>query len=222
MKSAKGSQYEREFAKQLGVWWCGKEDAFWRTAGSGGRAKGRARRGIDTYGQHGDIGSTRPEGDSLISLLCIELKRGYTGKSMQDLIDRTDKTKPNAWESWISQATESQQQSGSAFWMLVSKRDRKEAVVTVELEFLRTLKEWDCLVGSFFPLSILTADVRDLSSEKKSVMIATFTVADFYKNICPNKLGDLASMMKNRVTNKLKQEQTHDKIDETHERAGDR
>lgn len=38
-KKEKGQAFERELARAFGRWWCGDPDAFWRTSGSGARAK---------------------------------------------------------------------------------------------------------------------------------------------------------------------------------------
>lgn len=35
---SKGDAFERKIARDIGIWFCGDKDAFWRTSGSGARA----------------------------------------------------------------------------------------------------------------------------------------------------------------------------------------
>ena len=76
---AKGSQFERTVCKDLSLWWTkGKrDDVFWRTSGSGARAKTRSKTGEKTFGQYGDVQATDPIGQPLICLL-------YTSPSPRD------------------------------------------------------------------------------------------------------------------------------------------
>lgn len=37
-RKAKGDNFERLIARQIGLWWCQDKDVFWRTSGSGARA----------------------------------------------------------------------------------------------------------------------------------------------------------------------------------------
>ena len=76
MNSQKGSAFERAICRQLSLWFSkgAHDDWFWRTAGSGARAKVRGRKGQRTIGHGGDICSTCSEGEPLIQLLCIECK----------------------------------------------------------------------------------------------------------------------------------------------------
>lgn len=126
---AKGSQYEREICVQLSRWWTGGErsDIFWRTAGSGGRARVRGRKGEKTEGQHDDVCATDPIGQPLLKVMTIEIKRGYNKDTLHDLIDKpTDKEQ--RWETWIKKAEESRKQAGAFGWAIIHKRDRREPV----------------------------------------------------------------------------------------------
>src|SRR5262245_2386383 len=52
-RAAKGSKFERDLCRQLSLWWSDgkRDDVFWRASQSGGRAKFRGRRGLQTHGQ---------------------------------------------------------------------------------------------------------------------------------------------------------------------------
>ena len=126
---AKGSQFERDFARKLSLWWTGDErdDIFWRSTTSGARATTRAKVGKKTSGSYGDITAIDPVGLPFLKAFTPELKRGYNRETVQDLID-WDR---GAWREWIVKARKSAEQAGSKWWMLVVKRDRREPLMVV-------------------------------------------------------------------------------------------
>jgi len=80
----KGARNERKKCRDWSLWWSEgldinppKDDIFYRTAGSGSRAKSRAKRGKDTHGSYGDMGALDPVGEPLIKALTFEFKKGY-------------------------------------------------------------------------------------------------------------------------------------------------
>lgn len=80
----KGDDFERDVSRMLSLWWTeGKrDDIFWRTSASGGRATARAEyAGRQTKYEHGDVTFTDPVGKPLLDLAVIEAKRGYTNTS---------------------------------------------------------------------------------------------------------------------------------------------
>jgi hypothetical protein len=127
----KGSAFEREFCKTLSHWWSGggRSDCFWRTASSGGRATARRKKGLATANSAGDICSTDECGLPFLRAFALELKRGYNGATIADTLDRPAKAAAQTYEKWVAQAKESQLQSGSKYWMVVHKRDKRDAVV---------------------------------------------------------------------------------------------
>jgi len=139
--SSKGSSFEREFAVQLGLWWCGREDAFWRSSGSGGRANMRHRAGRDTAGQFGDIAATIPEGQPLIDCITFELKRGYTEAHIGGLFDSPPGARDPELAAFFAQAELAHKQAWTTTWAVVHKRDRREAVLWVPYEFAVLLKK---------------------------------------------------------------------------------
>ena len=141
-KSNKGSNFEREICKQLSLWWSDDkdEDIFWRTAGSGARATTRAKKGKKTYGNDGDIQAVNPIGEPLMKVCNIELKRGYSKHTITDLIDKPKKAKKQMYEKFIEQTIEENTNSGAKYWMLITKRDRREALVLIPHWFYKKLK----------------------------------------------------------------------------------
>jgi len=72
---AKGSQFEREIAKQLSLWLTldKREDVLWRSSLSGGRATIAHRKGKDVR-QCGDLCAVGPEGHKFCEQFFVELK----------------------------------------------------------------------------------------------------------------------------------------------------
>ena len=99
----KGSNYERDFAKRLSMWWSyGQlQDAFWRTSLSGGKAT------IDNSDVHvGDICALRPIAVPLENCVVFELKRGYTKSLLLDwLLLGVTSLVGQWWEKGYKQAT---------------------------------------------------------------------------------------------------------------------
>lgn len=79
MQKAKGASFERSICQKLSLWCSGmtREDIFWRSAMSGGRATFKVRRGADPkryMGQSGDISAIHPLGQPLLELFVVECK----------------------------------------------------------------------------------------------------------------------------------------------------
>lgn len=142
-KSAKGSEFERTISKQLSLWWTNGErnDVFWRTAGSGAMAKTRSKSKQSAFGQYGDVQATDPIGQSLIDLFTIELKRGYSSFTFADMLDKSPKAADQTYEKFIDQVREDQKNAGTKYWMLITKRNRREALVCIPLKAYRKLKK---------------------------------------------------------------------------------
>ena len=74
----KGAEYERQTCGKLSHWVSNglREDCFWRTAMSGGRANLPSRRakGQTFHAQSGDISAIRQEGHLLLKLFMVECK----------------------------------------------------------------------------------------------------------------------------------------------------
>lgn len=137
-KGYKGGDFEREVAKLLSRWWSkgleGKErdDIFWRTSQSGGRATQRKKFGKETFGSYGDIAAVDPLGAPLLKLFTIELKRGSSHGSPGDLLDFKDDNKCHPWMKCLQQTIKSRVCAGSFGWMMVCRRDRRRAMVYMD------------------------------------------------------------------------------------------
>lgn len=133
--SNKGSQFERDICKQLSLWWTKGEndDVFWRSASSGGRATQRKKQGKKTFGQDGDVQATNPIGQRLIDVTVIEIKKGYNKSTLVDLLDKGSKNAKQQYEKWFEKIEQESKDAGAFAWMLIHKRDRREALVFIPI-----------------------------------------------------------------------------------------
>ena len=131
---SKGNSFEREICTLLSEWWTNgeRDDVFWRSATSGGRATQRHKVGKKTYGQQGDIQAVDPIGSKLCQLCTIEAKRGYSHETFADLLDKPT-TIGSQWREFIRQSRRECRQAGTPFWLLIAKRDRREVCVYMPL-----------------------------------------------------------------------------------------
>ncbi len=79
----KGSDFEREMANRLSIWYSGgkSDDWFWRTQASGGRATVRRKTGRANKEQFGDIVATEEDGKLFTTVFCCECKTGYSKRN---------------------------------------------------------------------------------------------------------------------------------------------
>ena len=135
-RSSKGSSFERKMCKEFSLWWTNgeRDDVFWRTAMSGGRATVRARKGMGTHGQYGDLSAIDPIGEPFTKAIVTEFKRGYT--KAFDLMTLLDEEPPKghplfAFAKQAQEAANNVQGESSGQWLLIVKRDQHDPVCFV-------------------------------------------------------------------------------------------
>lgn len=180
---SKGSAFERNICKKLSLWWTDgeRDDIFWRTAGSGARAKTRGKIGKGTFGQYGDIQATDPIGQPLIDLCSIEIKRGYNKAIINDFID--SKKKPEL-RVFIEQAiTDCRLREDESEWILLVKRDRKDTVLFTSLYFSKC---WPLPVKKLVPrFPVIRMRVR---IKKRWMNIISMRLDDFLLYVTPKMI----------------------------------
>lgn len=159
---AKGSSFERDLCWQLSRWWCGnpKELIFWRTSNSGGGATVRHRKGISNKAHAGDLTAIEPTGKPFTDLITMEAKIGYNDTAnLHSLLDRPIKknTVAHPYEKWIAQAKKAAERADTPFWMIVHRRDHKQALCLFPNElfsYFTLLDLFNPLPKPFFTLKI--------------------------------------------------------------------
>lgn len=119
---SKGNSFERRLCKLLSEWITHgeRDDIFWRSATSGGRATVRRKQNRSTANSDGDISAIDPIGMPMTENVCIEAKVGYPKASLQDILDR----EKSLYREWIHQAA-----AADKHWMVVVKRHSSDIVV---------------------------------------------------------------------------------------------
>lgn len=138
---AKGSQFERDIARRLSIWWMNntaQDDIFWRTDSSGGRSTQRAKAGKTTQNATGDIASRCAEGDLFVKHFVIEIKRGYNKLDPLTLLDKPENKHHIFLDWWVKLDLECLRDN-AAWPMLIFKRDRVETCVAISEQFFETM-----------------------------------------------------------------------------------
>jgi hypothetical protein len=195
-KASKGSAFERQICGLLSAWWTQdfpepRDDVFWRTSNSGGRATSRGKQGKDTKHQHGDLTATDPVGEPLCRVLNFELKRGYNRATLSDLLDRPGKAAEQTYEEWIRKAREVQVRAGTLGWLIIHRRDRREALVTGPQELCRDL------IGPLARGPIVGLS-GFLSVRGQVVGLFQGRLRDFLDLISPRRIWEIAASRKER------------------------
>jgi hypothetical protein len=196
--------------RQLSLWWTKgqRDDLYWRTAGSGAMAKTRSKTHLKTYGQYGDIQATDPQGEPLLKLMSLELKRGYNKANLFDLIDNPAGSRVNTIEEFLNQAITDAKNSKAFFWSLIYKRDRKEALIFVPKELFMYFQTVGLrskqIVRLTFPLRFFDGVItrsKEINpktkkrikhkkitiTETKKIALCVFPIVDFFRDIsCDN------------------------------------
>lgn len=189
--SQKGGNYERQFCRDLSLWWSGGADdnLFWRSQTSGGRATSRAARGKATAGHYGDTAALGPEGRPLIELVTIELKCGYNKvwPTASDLLDRPTHQNPTDLEEFFRQAILASRRAGSPHWLLVHRRDWRAAVAYLPRRLYRGLREAGAFHREPRPLLTLTAEVAEIGT----VRAVALPLREFFALVDPSEVRQL-------------------------------
>jgi len=144
---SKGSQNERNKCREWSLWWSEglgitppRDDIFWRTAGSGARARLRHNIGHNVHQGYGDMLAEDPTGQPLINACTFEFKKGYSDLSLLSCIDSKQKT-PRIIE-FLKQVELDAEETGN-FPVLVFQKDYKESVICLPIELYNKLVLWN-------------------------------------------------------------------------------
>ena len=145
---AKGGSFEREMSKAFSLWFTAgvRDDVFWHTQSSGGRATQRKKTGKATSGQHGDMFATDEIGKPLEKAWNVEFKSGYADTSERKLFDEKGRRAKIHFRWDLLDLIDSFQNKPvfEGFWGQ-ARRDAWESGRTPVLVFRRNLRK-PCIV----------------------------------------------------------------------------
>jgi hypothetical protein len=123
----KGASFEREVSVSLSKWvsYGEREDIFWRSAMSGGRATVGRKKGKDLQHQAGDLAAVHELGQPFLKKFYPELKF-YSDLNYAGILDSTG----HLVKFWKSTITEANSYNRSP--MLIAKQNRKPVVVFIQ------------------------------------------------------------------------------------------
>lgn len=147
----KGSAFERKVCKQLSMWVSHgeREDLFWRSAMSGGRATVGRKGGKDHSRHAGDISATSVEGHALTDEWYVECK-AYLNLQIDSAMIKGVGKLIKFWDEAVEQATHYSKKP-----MLIAKQNQVPVIVLVPKgdafvkAHLGTFVRMDCEVMSF-------------------------------------------------------------------------
>lgn len=194
--SSKGSRFERHICGLLSRWWTyGKrDDVFWRTAGSGARATGRAKRGKKTANACGDICHVDAIGSPLTYVFAFELKAGYVTNVLGNIVDRCGLN--CQWEDWIRQAENSSDMAQTYSWAVIHLRARRDVMIHLPKVAFKRLAGGKGLPRFKKPYTITHVEVQLIDGVYWEEIIS-FRLADFLQLVTPGDVKRLAKELQN-------------------------
>jgi hypothetical protein len=111
------------------------------------------------------------------------MKRGYSGSTIFEMLDKPDSAARQFWEKCYSQVRQDQQNAGSLGWMIIHKRDRREATVYFP----------SSLASQIIPKPMGAPHLRGSVRSKGGDLIRTFCMRldDFQQVVSPKSIRAL-------------------------------
>jgi len=192
----KGENFEREIPVDLSLWWSDgkRDDIFWRSSGSGSRAKTRAKTGKKTSNSYGDISYIDAIGEPLTAIFMFSLKRGYSkkkGKKVDPLAMIDSKQRTNLFEEWWIEAEEDRLNAQRPASIVIFQRDYMRSCVLISRIQLQPLISQSPIgFNSFSQLSF------SIPTLHRGFVIMRYE--HFFYWLSPNKIVEWANELPNR------------------------
>jgi hypothetical protein len=173
----KGADYERQVCSKLSLWVSGftRDDLFWRSAMSGGRANvpSRKKRGYRFDAQVGDIVAVQTEGYALVSKFCIECK-AYRDMFLQLPIFGSRGNFVPIWEKLLEESDQSEKLP-----LLIFRQNRQPEIVVTTPAGLTALDPQRALQvrATYDPFNAKFLLFRDLLSTDFAPILASWNQA---------------------------------------------
>lgn len=169
---AKGSQFERDMCREFSLWWTNKkrDDVFWRTSQSGGRATQRMKSGKTTSDSYGDMMATDEEGKPFTRFILTEFKKGYT-KDLGALIVIDGNQKEPILKTWLKKNEVTRKSSGRQYSMIVFQRNYKKTCIVLDQWLFGLLESY---VGEWYRTDLLELFFVDVDIKVVIVSLSAF------------------------------------------------
>jgi len=129
----KGANFERKICKVLSLWWSDyeRDDIFWRTSQSGGRATERRKKGKRTAGSYGDMTAIHESGKSFERTFLVELKKGYDKDVGALLLIDSNQKEPALLKWWIKNE-KIRLENNRQYGLLIFQRNRRHPCIMMD------------------------------------------------------------------------------------------
>ena len=99
-----------------------------------------------------------PTGQPFMDLCIIEMKRGYTETTMQEVLDKPahKDNKKGLFELWIAQAKRSRVEAGARYWLLITRRNLRGTIVYMPKRFAELFTEYGSPILKYRPNATLS------------------------------------------------------------------
>ena len=182
----KGNAFERKIAGQLSEWWTNgeRDDVFWKSDNSGGRASARDKKGKTTANSYGDLCVLDPIGNRLMQAFTFELKTGYPKISIFDLIETVQRGKsPSELEKWIEGAQADADGAGSVSWALIVQRTGRKAILMIPGWVYMYLRTWAPGIRKIRPMCSIIAKLRTADKRTRDMNLQCCILEDFLEQV---------------------------------------
>ena len=185
----KGAQFERDICKRLSLWVTEgeRDDIFWRSAMSGGRATIKHKQGEKATAHSGDISSTHWLGSFLTEAFSLECKT-YADLGFTSSVTKRKGNIISFWDQTIRDA-----EVNGKLPMLIAKQLRQPIVLVIGEAGRKLLKlsKIPMLIplGHLYPPSLERMDLYDFEEFIKEVDASVLEVVRIKKRrrilLCP-------------------------------------
>ena len=142
----KGQDNERSRCRQWSLWWSAgldiappRDDIFWRTAGSGARARRRTDLGDKVFRGYGDMMAEDPVGQPLIDACTFEFKKGYSDLCLFSCVDSRQKLP--LLVQFLKEVEVDAEDAGNEP-VLVTQRDHRVPAIAISFRLRAELELW--------------------------------------------------------------------------------
>ena len=176
---AKGSNFERKMCKRFSLWWTDnkRDDVFWRTSQSGGRATERQKKNMKTAGGYGDMMATHEIAKPFENIFIMEFKKGYD-KDVGVLILVDGKQKEPTLLKWWNKNEKIKTESNRKFGLIVFQRNRRRPCIVMTTSLFDQLEQH---IGQWTQTNLIEIDFVSINS--KIVVIPLYS----FLNWCNSK-----------------------------------